>query len=145
MTDKAENSIEIIPKVKDKKIEEQEEKINDLPLNNLEEIFSKIDKGEIPKELKFFVGGLTNEFENRVRSLGISTGSNDFLDFLQSDICADLMTVNKLKIHIESGDIYHNNTDPNESIYSFFENQEDETKKWIDLSSFFLMIMKIIL
>ena len=142
--------IEIIPRVKEKtkleeitfsdelpklfpeaneKIAEQEEKINDLPLNNLEEIFSKIDKGEIPKELKFFVGGLNNEFENRVRSLGISTDSNDFLDFFQPDICADLMTVNKLKIHIESGNIYHNNTDTNESIYGFFENQEDETKK----------------
>ena len=68
------------------KIAQQEEKIDDLPLNNLEEIFSKIDKGEIPKELNFFVGGLNNEFENRVRSLGISTGSNNFLDFLQSDI-----------------------------------------------------------
>ena len=43
------------------------------------------------------------------------------------------MTVNKLKIHIESGNIYHNNTDTNESIYGFFKNQEDETKKWIDL------------
>ena len=42
------------------------------------------------------------------------------------------MTVNKLKIHIESGNIYHNNTDTNESIYGFFKNQEDETKKWID-------------
>ena len=44
------------------KTAEQEEKINELPFNNLEEIFSKIDKGEIPKELKFFVGGLNNEF-----------------------------------------------------------------------------------
>ena len=43
-------------------IAEQEGKINDLPLNNLEEIFSKINKDEIPKELKFFVGGLNNEF-----------------------------------------------------------------------------------
>ena len=42
------------------------------------------------------------------------------------------MTVNKLKIHVESGNIYHNNTDTNESIYGFFENQEDETKKRID-------------
>ena len=62
MTDKAENMTEIIPKVKEntkleeitfsdelsklfleanKKIAEQEEKINDLPLNNLEEILSK--------------------------------------------------------------------------------------------------------
>ena len=90
-------------------------------------------KGEIPKELKFFVGGLNNEFENRVSLLGISTGSNDLLDFRKSDISADLMMVNKLKIHIESGNIYHNNTDTNESIYGFFKNQEDETKKWIDL------------
>ena len=104
LTDKTENTIEIVPKVKEKtkpeeitlsdelsklflkptkKIAEQEEKINDLPLNNLEEIFSKIDKGEIPKELKFFVGGLNNEFENRI-------SSNDFLDFLQSQ-CWNLM------------------------------------------------------
>ena len=124
MTDKAENTIEIIPKVKDKtkpeeitfsdelfklfpevkkKVRGQKEKMNDLPLNNLEEIFSKIDKGEIPKELKFFVGGLNIEFKNRARSLSISTGSNNFLDFLQWDICENLMTVNKLKIHIESG------------------------------------------
>ena len=113
------------------KIAEQEEKINYLHFNNLEEFFSKIDKGEIPKELKFFVGGLNNEFENRVRLLVISTCSNNFLDFFQLDICADLMTVNKLKIHIEIGNIYHNNTDTNESIYDFFKNQEDKTKKRI--------------
>ena len=113
MTDRAENTIEIIPKVKEKtkpeeitfsyelsklfpeankKITEQEEKINNLPVNNLEKIFSKIDTGQIPKELKFFVGGLNNKFENKVRLLGVSTGSNDFLDFLQSDICANLIT-----------------------------------------------------
>ena len=104
LTGKTENTIEIMPKVKEKtkpeeitfsdelpklfpeaneKVAGQEEKINDLPLNNLEEIFSKIDKGEIPKELKFFVGGLNNEFENRI-------SSNDFLDFLQSE-CWNLM------------------------------------------------------
>ena len=45
-------------------------------------------------------------------------------------MCADLMKANK--IHIESGNIYHNKTDTNESIYGFFEAQEDETKQWID-------------
>ena len=38
----------------------------------------------------------------------------------------------QLKIHIESGNIYDNNTDTNESIHSFFKAQDDETKKWID-------------
>ena len=72
-----------------KKIAEQEKKMNDLNLNNLEEIFSETDKDEVPKELKLFVGGLNNEFTYKVRTLGISTSSNDFLDFLLSDICAD--------------------------------------------------------
>ena len=51
---------------------------------------------------------------------------------LQSEIRADLMKANKLKAHVESGNIYHYNTDTNESINSFFEAQEDITKKWID-------------
>ena len=42
------------------------------------------------------------------------------------------MKVNKLKIHAESRNIFHDNNDTNENIYSFFKNQEDETKKWID-------------
>ena len=79
-----------------------------------------------------FLGWRNDEFQNRVRSLGISTSSSKFLAFLQSDICVDLMKNNKLKIRIESGNIYHENTDTNESIYSFFQNQESKTKKWID-------------
>ena len=124
LKDKAENTIELIPKIKERlpepeeitlskelsklfpeaneKMAEQEEKINDLPLKDLEKIYSKIDQGKIPQELKFFVGGRNDELENRVRSLGISTSSSEYLDFLQSDICADLMKNNKLKIHIES-------------------------------------------
>ena len=39
---------------------------------------------------------------------------------------------NKLKIHINTGNIYYNNTDTNESIYGFLLVQEDDTKKFID-------------
>ena len=55
------------------KMAEQGEKIGDLPLQNFVDIFSKINKDEISKELNFFVGGLNHEFENKVRPLGIST------------------------------------------------------------------------
>ena len=75
LTEKRNNVIEMVPRVKEKtepeeitfseelnrlfpeaneKIAEQEEKIDDLPLQNLVDIFSKIDKGEIPKELNIF-------------------------------------------------------------------------------------------
>ena len=154
MTDKAENSVEILLKVKERKLKpkeitfsdelsklfpepnekiaEQEEKINDLPPKNIGKTFSKIDKGRVPKELKFFIGGLSNEFKNSVRSLGVSASSNKYLDFLKSEVCADLMKANRLKVHLESGNIYHNITNTNESIYSFFDAQKDKTKKWID-------------
>ena len=102
LTDKSNNVIEMVPRVKEKtepkeitfleklnrlfpeaneKIAEQEEKIGNLPHINLADIFSKIDKGEIPKELNFFVGELNHELENRVRSLDISASSSKFLDF----------------------------------------------------------------
>ena len=60
-------------------------KINELPIQQLTEILSKIDKGEVPKPLNFFEGGENIEFENRVKSVGLSTNSTQFLDFLQSD------------------------------------------------------------
>ena len=81
--DKAENTIELIPKVKERlpepeqiifseelsklfpeasvEMAEQEQKINDLLLKDLEKCFSKIDQGEIPQELKFLsVGKMMN-------------------------------------------------------------------------------------
>ena len=38
------------------------------------------------------------------------------------------MVENKLKIHIESGNIFFNNLDTNESIYGFFQQQENQSK-----------------
>ena len=39
------------------------------------------------------------------------------------------MQRNKLSIHIEKGNIYYDNVDTGESIYSFFIAQQDHTKK----------------
>ena len=42
------------------------------------------------------------------------------------------MKNNNLKIHVDTGHIFHNNTDTNETIFDFFENQEDETKQFLE-------------
>ena len=155
LIDKANNVFELMPKVKEKsppepenvtfseelsklfpeaneKMIEQKDEIPDLQIQDLDQISSKIDRGEIPKHLNFFTGGINREFGNKVRSLGILTNSADFLNFRQSDICEDLMKNNKLKIHVHTGHIFHNNIDTNESIFDFFENQEDETKQFLE-------------
>ena len=81
-----------------------DEKINELPIAELTEILSKVDKGEVPKQLKFFEGGQNQEFENKVKLIGLSTASIEFSNFLQSSFCQEVLVENKLKIYI----IYEN-------------------------------------
>ena len=93
------------------------------------EILSKIDKGKVPKQLEFFEGGQNKEFEYRLKLIGSLTDSIKFLEFLQSDFCQEIFIENKLKIDIETGYIFFNNLDTNESIYCFFEQQENQKLK----------------
>ena len=90
--------------------------MNELTIPQLAEILSKIFV-----QLNFFEGGENIEFENRVKSIGLSTDSTQFLDFLQSDFCQEILIQNKLKIHIETENIFFNNLDTNEPIYDFFQ------------------------
>ena len=128
----SEQLAKLFPDVDEKITDKNDQSINQLRLSDLSETLSKIDKDEVPKQLEFFEGGISREFETNVRSIGLSSDSTEFLDFLQSDVCEDLLKNNKLKIHVESENIYHDNNDTNKSLYLFFQQQEDQTKKWID-------------
>ena len=68
-----------------------------------------------------FEGGQNKEFEDKVKLIGLSTDSIEFLEFLQSDFCQEIFIENKLKIRIETGNIFFNNLDTNESIDDFFQ------------------------
>ena len=105
--------------------QEDNQKINESPISELTEILSKIDKGEVPKQLEFFEGGQNKEFEDKVKFIGLST---DSIEFLQSSFCQELLIEKKLKIHIEGGNIFFNNLDTNKSIYSLFQQQENQSK-----------------
>ena len=105
--------------------DKNKEKLNELPILQLTEILSKIDKLEVPKQINFFEGGENIEFENSITSVGLSTDSIEFLDLLQSNFCQEILIQNELKIHIETGNIFFNNLDTNESIYDFFQKQEN--------------------
>ena len=108
--------------------QEDDKKTNELPILELTEILSKIDQGEVPKQLEFFEGGQNKEFEDKVKLIGISTDSIEFLEFLQSIFCQEILIENKLKISIERRNISFNNLDTNESIYGFFNNKKISQK-----------------
>ena len=103
-----------------------------IDMDELTKILMDTTKDELPPQLDFFTGGENKKFVTRARGEGLSSNSNDFVDFLQGVTCSELMKKNKLKIHIDTRNIYYDNSDTNKSIYSFLLAQEDDTKKLID-------------
>ena len=102
----------------------------------------EIPKAEIRKQqqqqtldidLDFFAGGDKNSkklMKTAASYIGELNPTNRvFLEYLSSNFGARLLTKNKLKIHLESGQFFHNNIITNESIYDFLSKQQDETKK----------------
>ena len=61
--------------------------------------------------------------------LGLNKDNENFIDFLSSDIGLQIFRENMLSIHIETENIFHDNYDTNEPIYSFLLNQQDEKKQ----------------
>ena len=109
-----------------------EEKIDDekseIDMENLTEILSKIGD-EKPFEFEFYTGHEDKKFDDTMRSYGLPTDNLEFLYLLQSEICKKVLTTNKLKIHVETGNIYYNNNDTSESTFDFFLKQQYPAKE----------------
>ena len=88
-------------------------------IENLSQTLSAIGNQILPFEFEFFNGGPNEKFRDIIRSIDSSSNTIEFLDFLQGKICKINLEDNKMKIHIETGNIYYNNLDTNESIHNF--------------------------
>ena len=95
------------------------------------------DGGE-PIDLDFFCGGEKNKqklLENATKNIGILNDSNKkFIDYLTSKYGDFVLSKNKIKIHLESGQIFHDNNITGESFYDFLNNQQDLSKKELDIN-----------
>ena len=61
--------------------------------------------------------------------LGLNKDNGNFIDFLSSDIGSQIFRENMLSVHIETGNVFYDNSNKNKSIYSFLLKQQDETKQ----------------
>ena len=110
-------------------LETFKEKIDDL--DKIIEKVGNIDDDQDEQqifEFEFFTGRFNQKSHSFVHSKGLSTENQEFLDFLQWDLCKEILENNHLKIHIETGNIYYKNEDTNESIFEFTKNQQDVSK-----------------
>ena len=102
---------------------------------NESEILTELDKDEIPQELEFFSGGAENarSLFSRIDSHNLVRGNEDFVNFLGTEECQEALQRDGISIHVPTGNIFINNQNTEESIYTFLDNQQDETKKEIPL------------
>ena len=108
-------------------------------IENITEILSKIDSDKVPFEFEFFSGGKNKKFDKLMQSICLSSDNIDFLYFLQSDICKCML------IHIETGNIYYNDQDTNESVFDFFINSKIQIKESLIMIFFIAVTMLDIL
>ena len=90
---------------------------------------------EIPAELQFFSGEIEQAdiLYDRLGSQGLVKNNEQFIEFLATDECQEALQRDGISIYIPTGDIFINNQNTEESIYTFLDNQQDETKKDIPL------------
>ena len=54
-------------------------------------------------------------------------GNEDFVNFLATVICQEALQRDGISTHVPTGNIFVNNQNTEESIYTFLDNQQDET------------------
>ena len=62
----------------------------------------------------------------------LNESNEHFIDYLLLDFSEKVLEKNKMKIHLDLGNIYYNNLNMRKSIYSFMHVQEHETKKLME-------------
>ena len=109
-------------------------------IEDASEISSAIEKlkdGDLPSDLEFFCGGEKNEqklIENTTKNVGVLNESNKkFIYYLSSKYGNFILTNNKIRIHLESSQIFQDNNLTGESFFDFLRNQQDLSKKELDI------------
>ena len=100
-------------------------------LPNESEILTELDKDEIPQELECFSGGAENarSLFSRIDSHNLIRGNEDFVNVLGTEECQEALQRDGISIHVPTGNVFINSKNTEESIYTFLDNQQDETKK----------------
>ena len=107
------------------------EKADTFRIIDIDELVEKVGRDEKCKatfESEFFSGGKNSKFDSFVKKFGLTTENINFIDFLQSEYCKEILQNNNLKIHIETENIYYDDKDTNESIFEFIQNQQNTSK-----------------
>ena len=124
---------QIFPDV-DTTIKEKQETFKERT-ENIKELIEKVgdadQNSQLTFQFEFFQGGENAKFNSFMNNFGLTEENQKFIEFLQSEYCRKIFETNNLKIHIETGNIYYQDRDTNESIFHFIQNQQNTTKGFV--------------
>ena len=99
-------------------------------------MFEELNEGKLPEQLKFFSSGSSGRSGLKIRAIqkigSLNESNNDFVEYLTTDYGREVLAKNKMKIHLETGNIHYNNKNMQERMYDFLLAQQDETEKLMD-------------
>ena len=115
------------------KKEEKDEILKDIMSEyEIDKIRDTMDeKGEIPESIYFLYGGDSDQFNNALEFIGLSPINREFGAFLMYDLGWKTVTQNKLSIHVDSGDIFYENHNTGEKLYSFLLSQQNDEAAYV--------------
>ena len=96
-----------------------------------DEIKDTFDEGIIHGSLEFCYVNDNDSFVKNVKFLNPSSDNREFVTFLLSDLGRNVMTSNRLSIHIANGDIFYENHNAGNNIYTFLMDQQNENAAFI--------------
>ena len=96
-----------------------------------DDIKESFNKRKVPENIYFFNGSTNENFSCSVEFLGPDSDNREFAAFLLSDLGRQVMTSNKLPIHVDSGDIFYENHNTGENFYNFLMAQQNEDSAFI--------------
>ena len=106
---------------------ERSQEIDEI-IDNLSKPNDNDENDQVTFKFVFFTDGVNHKFNSFVKRFGLTNENIEFVDFLQSDYCKEILQNNDIKIHVETGNIYYNDLDTNESIFEFMKNQLNTSK-----------------
>ena len=103
-------------------------------ISEISPTMEKLKDGDLPSDLEFFCGEKNEQklIENATKNVGALIESNKFIYYLTSKYGNFILTNNKIKIHLESGQIFTDNNLTGESFDDFLRNQ-GLSKKELDI------------
>ena len=100
-------------------------------------IFKELNEGKLPNQLKFSSGGSSGggselKIHPKEKIGTLNESNNAFLEYLTTNYAREILAKNKMKIYLETGSIYYNNINMQESIYEFILAQQYKPQRFMD-------------